>query len=86
MRPSRTTPRADRADREPQRVDEFKARFGPTLVTGFAWIHGIPVGILAINGILSRTVRKRERISSSLLPARNTAGFSSNITGFMVGP
>lgn len=32
--------------------DEFKARFGPTLVTGFAHIHGMPVGIVANNGIL----------------------------------
>src|SRR5690606_6005415 len=32
--------------------DEFKARFGTTLVTGFAHIHGMPVGIIAYNGIL----------------------------------
>jgi 3-methylcrotonyl-CoA carboxylase beta subunit len=34
------------------RLDEFKARYGPTLVTGFARIHGYPVGIVANNGIL----------------------------------
>jgi 3-methylcrotonyl-CoA carboxylase beta subunit len=32
--------------------DEWKARYGTTLVTGFAWIHGMPVGIIANNGIL----------------------------------
>src|SRR5690606_11416176 len=32
--------------------DEFKARFGTTLITGFAHIHGMPVGIIANNGIL----------------------------------
>ena len=34
------------------RLDEFKARYGATLVTGFARIHGMPVGIIANNGIL----------------------------------
>src|SRR3546814_13275052 len=32
--------------------DEFKARYGKTLVTGFAHLHGYPVGIVANNGIL----------------------------------
>ncbi len=34
------------------RFDEFKARFGTTLVTGFAKLYGMPVGIIANNGIL----------------------------------
>src|SRR3546814_14505071 len=34
------------------RFDEFKARFGTTLVTGFAHVHGSPVGIVANNGVL----------------------------------
>jgi 3-methylcrotonyl-CoA carboxylase beta subunit len=34
------------------RLDEFKARYGTTLVCGFAHIHGIPVGIIANNGVL----------------------------------
>ena len=34
------------------RLDEFKARFGTTLITGFAKIYGMPVGIIANNGIL----------------------------------
>jgi 3-methylcrotonyl-CoA carboxylase beta subunit len=34
------------------RFDEFKAKYGETLVTGFARIHGYPVGIIANNGVL----------------------------------
>ena len=34
------------------RFDEFKARFGETLVTGFAHVMGCPVGIIANNGVL----------------------------------
>jgi len=34
------------------RLDEFKALYGTTLVTGFAKIHGYPVGIVANNGVL----------------------------------
>ena len=45
--------------------DEFKALYGTTLVTGFAHICGIPVGILANNGILFSRARSRPRISSS---------------------
>jgi 3-methylcrotonyl-CoA carboxylase beta subunit len=45
--------------------DEWKARFGTTLVTGFARIHGMPVGILANNGILFSSRRRRARTSSS---------------------
>ncbi len=42
------------------RFDEFKARFGTTLVTGFAKIYGMPVGIIANNGILfSESAQKR---------------------------
>ena len=45
---------------------EFKARYGKTLVTGFAHIHGYPVGIVANNGILfSESRRSRARTSSS---------------------
>ena len=35
-------------------LDEFKARYGTTLVTGFARIYGYPVGIIANNGVLFR--------------------------------
>ena len=42
------------------RFDEFKARFGSTLVTGFASLYGMPVGIIANNGILfSESAQKR---------------------------
>ena len=34
------------------RLDEFKAKYGDTLVTGFARLHGYPVGIIANNGVL----------------------------------
>ena len=34
------------------RFDEFKAKYGETLVTGFARLHGYPVGIIANNGVL----------------------------------
>ena len=37
--------------------DEFKARYGTTLVTGFARIHGMPVGIVANNGVLFSSPR-----------------------------
>jgi len=43
--------------------DEFKARYGTTLVTGFAHLQGMPVGIIANNGILFQSRRKRVRIS-----------------------
>ena len=45
--------------------DEFKARFGPTLVTGFAHIQGMPVGIVANNGILFSESAQKARTSSS---------------------
>lgn len=44
---------------------EFKAEYGKTLVTGFARIHGHPVGIIANNGVLFGESASRERISSS---------------------
>jgi 3-methylcrotonyl-CoA carboxylase beta subunit len=34
------------------RFDEFKAKYGETLVTGFARLHGYPIGIVANNGVL----------------------------------
>src|SRR3546814_13412771 len=40
--------------------DEFKARYGKTLVTGFAHLHGYPVGIVANNGILFSESRSEE--------------------------
>jgi len=65
---------------------EFKARYGKTLVTGFAHIHGYPVGIIANNGILfSESALK----GTHFIELCNQRGvplvFLQNITGFMVG-
>jgi len=66
--------------------DEFKARFGTTLVTGFAWIHGIPVGILANNGILfSDSAQKGTHFIELCCQRDIPLVFLQNITGFMVG-
>ena len=68
------------------RFDEFKARFGETLVTGFAHIDGWPCGIVANNGVLfSESAQKGahfvELCSQRMIPLI----FMQNITGFMVG-
>ncbi len=55
--------------------DEFKARFGTTLVCGFAHIHGMPVGIVANNGILfSESAQKGAHFIELCLPAQDPAG------------
>ena len=66
--------------------DEFKARYGKTLITGFAHLHGYPVGIIANNGILfSESALK----GAHFIELCNQRGiplvFLQNITGFMVG-
>jgi acetyl-CoA carboxylase carboxyltransferase component len=66
--------------------EEFKARFGPTLVCGWASIHGYPVGVLANLGVLTPDASQKgahfiqlcNQIDTPLL-------FLQNITGFMVG-
>ena len=68
------------------RFDEFKARYGPTLVTGFARLHGFLVGIVANNGVLfSESALK----AAHFIQLCNLRGvpliFLQNITGFMVG-
>ena len=66
--------------------DEFKARFGETLVTGFAHIHGIPVGIIANNGILfSESAQKGAHFIELCCQRRIPLLFLQNISGFMVG-
>ncbi|HEV7609840.1 MAG TPA: carboxyl transferase domain-containing protein [Steroidobacteraceae bacterium] len=66
--------------------DEWKARFGSTLVTGFARIHGMPVGILANNGILfSESAQKGAHFIELCCQRRVPLVFLQNITGFMVG-
>jgi 3-methylcrotonyl-CoA carboxylase beta subunit len=67
-------------------LDEWKARFGTTLVTGFAQIHGMPVGILANNGILfSDSAQKGAHFIELCCQRRVPLVFLQNITGFMVG-
>jgi len=66
--------------------DEFKARYGTTLVTGFARIHGMPVGFVANNGILfSESANKAAHFVELCAHRRIPLVFLQNITGFMVG-
>jgi len=68
------------------RFHEFKARYGPTLVTGFAHIHGYPVGIVANNGILfGESAQKGAHFIQLCNQRRIPLLFLQNITGFMVG-
>jgi acetyl-CoA carboxylase carboxyltransferase component len=65
---------------------EFKARYGETLVTGFARIGGFPVGIVANNGILfSESSLKGAHFVELCSQRRTPLVFLQNITGFMVG-
>ena len=66
--------------------DEFKARYGTTLVTGFARIEGMPVGIIANNGILfSESALKGAHFIELCCQRKIPLIFLQNITGFMVG-
>ncbi|ASY65594.1 Methylcrotonyl-CoA carboxylase carboxyl transferase subunit (plasmid) [Sinorhizobium sojae CCBAU 05684] len=68
------------------RFDEFKARFGTTLVCGFAHVHGMPVGIIANNGVLfSESALKGAHFVELCGQRRIPLVFLQNITGFMVG-
>jgi 3-methylcrotonyl-CoA carboxylase beta subunit len=68
------------------RFDEFKARFGETLVTGFTHIQGCPVGIVANNGVLfSEAAQKGAHFVELCSQRRIPLVFLQNITGFMVG-
>ena len=68
------------------RFDEFKARYGSTLVCGFAHLHGIPVGMLANNGVLfSESALKAAHFVELCSQRRIPLVFLQNITGFMVG-
>jgi 3-methylcrotonyl-CoA carboxylase beta subunit len=65
---------------------EFKARFGATLVCGFAEIEGMPVGIVANNGILfSESAQKGAHFIELCCQRSIPLVFLQNITGFMVG-
>jgi 3-methylcrotonyl-CoA carboxylase beta subunit len=68
------------------RLDEFKARYGTTLVCGFAQLHGYPVGIIANNGILFGESAQKGAHFIELCAQRGIPLlFLQNITGFMVG-
>jgi len=68
------------------RFDEFKAEYGQTLLTGFARIHGHPVGILANNGVLLSESALKGTHFVELCDQRGIPLlFLQNITGFMVG-
>jgi len=68
------------------RFHEFKARYGSTLVCGFAHIHGYPVGIVANNGILfGESAQKGAHFVQLCNQRRVPLLFLQNITGFMVG-
>ncbi|QIP86388.1 methylcrotonoyl-CoA carboxylase [Streptomyces sp. Tu 2975] len=68
------------------RFQEFKAEFGQTLVTGFARIHGHPVGIVANNGILFAESAQKGAHFIELCDQRGIPLlFLQNISGFMVG-
>jgi 3-methylcrotonyl-CoA carboxylase beta subunit len=66
--------------------DEFKARYATTLLTGFAHIEGMPVGIVANNGVLfSESALKGAHFIELCCQRRVPLVFLQNITGFMVG-
>jgi acyl-CoA carboxylase subunit beta len=68
------------------RFEEFKRLYGPQLVTGWAWIHGYPVGVLGNNGILFSEESEK---ATQFIQLANRHGtplvFLQNITGYMVG-
>lgn len=67
-------------------LDEFKARYGTTVVTGFAHIEGMAVGIIANNGILfSESALKATHFIELCCQRKIPLVFLQNITGFMVG-
>jgi 3-methylcrotonyl-CoA carboxylase beta subunit len=66
--------------------DEFKKLYGETLVTGFAHLHGLPIGIVANNGILFSESAQKAAHFIQLCDQRGIPlVFLQNITGFMVG-
>ena len=68
------------------KLQEFKANYGTTLVTGFAHIAGIPIGIIANNGILfSESALKGAHFVQLCTSRQIPILFLQNITGFMIG-
>jgi len=68
------------------RFDEFKARYGTTLVCGFAHVMGMPCGVIANNGVLfSESALKGAHFVQLCTRRKIPLVFLQNITGFMVG-
>ncbi len=68
------------------RFEEFKPRYGPTLVTGWADIHGFPAGVLANNGVLfSDSSQKAAQFIQLCNQTSTPLVFLQHITGYMVG-
>ncbi len=68
------------------RMHEFKPRYGTQIVCGFARIHGLPVAILANNGVLfSESAQKAAHFIELACNRKTPLLFLQNITGFMVG-
>ncbi|PYF12782.1 3-methylcrotonyl-CoA carboxylase beta subunit [Rhodobacter viridis] len=68
------------------RFDEFKPRFGETIVTGFAHVMGCPIGIIANNGVIFSEAAQKAAHFVELCSMRNIPlVFLQNVTGFMVG-
>jgi 3-methylcrotonyl-CoA carboxylase beta subunit len=68
------------------RFHEFKSRYGTTLVTGWARIHGYTVGVLANNGVLfSECALKAAHFIEICCQRKTPLVFLQNITGYMVG-
>jgi propionyl-CoA carboxylase len=68
------------------RLHEFKANYGETLVCGFAHLHGMPIGIIANNGVLfSESALKGTHFIELCCARKVPLVFLQNITGFMVG-
>ncbi len=68
------------------RFQEFKAKYAPTIVTGFAHIMGLPIGIIASNGVLFSETALKGAHFVELCSKRNIPIlFLQNITGFIVG-
>jgi 3-methylcrotonyl-CoA carboxylase beta subunit len=68
------------------RFDEFKARYGTTIVCGFAHLYGVPVGIVANNGVIfSESAVKAAHFVELCSQRKIPLVFLQNVTGFMVG-
>ena len=81
-----TCARSSRALSTAREFDEFKQNYGTTLVTGFAHLYGMPVGIIANNGVLfSESALKGAHFIELCCQRKIPLVFLQNITGFMVG-